>query len=93
MPADLSFERGLVLRRLVGLERLCVRVPDLRERVRPLLDEIEVLRVPLLGFLAARTVVGALRPIAPLDERGVVLPEERELPRDEILEALQISSS
>ena len=55
-------------------------------------DQVEVLRVALLGLVAARRVVGAFGRVAVGDQFRAFLLEQVELPADDVLEA-QISSS
>jgi hypothetical protein len=75
-----------VLLRGLGVERGGVRVADLDERLGALLDQLEVLGVALLGFLAPGAVVGTLGGGARLDQVSVVLSEERQLALDQIRE-------
>src|SRR5215470_7798948 len=79
-------ERLLVLLGDVRLERRPVRVTDLGESLSSRLDEVEVLRVLLLGLLAPGPVVRPLGRFARVDQVAVVLHEEAELPLDQIVE-------
>ena len=72
-------------------ERRRVRVTDFGERIAALLDELQVLGIPLLGLVAVRAVVRALRRSARVDQVAAVLPEEPQLALDEICEPQQSS--
>jgi hypothetical protein len=82
-----------VERRLVGLGRMLVERPlegvaEVGERLGALLDEVDVLAVALLGLVAPRLLVAALRLLAGLDQAGVVVREELQLTRDQVAEAV-----
>ena len=89
--ADLVVEPQHVLLGRVLLERRRVRVADLDQRVGAFLDELQVLRVPLFGLFASRSVVRALGRGAGVDQIAEVCPEERQLALDEIGEPQQSS--
>src|SRR4029078_5908537 len=84
---DLVVERLLVGFGLVGLQRARVRLADLPERVARLLDELEIDGVTLLRLIGPCAVVCALALSARLEQVGVVLPEDRDLPADQVFEA------
>src|SRR5205085_7290950 len=85
--SDGSVEGRLVLGGRVLVERLGVVVAQVGEQLGAGLDEVDVLAVALLRLVARGAVVCAFRLLAVVDELGVVLEEDVELPRDELCEA------
>src|SRR5919199_5637341 len=81
---DSAVERCLVLLVVTVCERPGVMIAQIGQRLGSLLDEIDVLAVPLLGFVSFGAVIGSFRSVAVADQPRVIPLEEVELSGDHV---------